>query len=33
MQLTDKTEQFAKITAMQTLNESLQSIGESPIKK
>jgi hypothetical protein len=25
-------EQFAKITAMQSLNESLQSIGESPIK-
>jgi hypothetical protein len=29
----DKTEQFAKITAMQSLNESLPSIGESPIKK
>jgi hypothetical protein len=26
-------EQFAKITAMQSLNESLQSIGESPIEK
>jgi hypothetical protein len=29
----DKIEQFAKITAMQSLNESLQSIGEAPIKK
>jgi hypothetical protein len=29
----DKTEQFARITAMQSLNESLQSTGESPIKK
>jgi hypothetical protein len=29
----DEIEQFAKITAMQSLNESLQSIGESPIKK
>jgi hypothetical protein len=27
------TVQFAKITAMQSLNENLQSIGESPIKK
>jgi hypothetical protein len=26
-------EQFAKITAMQSLNESLQSIGESLVKK
>jgi hypothetical protein len=31
--VTDEIEQFAKITAMQSLNESLQSIGESPIKK
>jgi hypothetical protein len=29
----DEIEQFAKITAMQSLNESLQSIGESSIKK
>jgi hypothetical protein len=29
----DKTEQFAKIAAMQSLNDSLQSIGEPPIKK
>jgi hypothetical protein len=29
----DEIEQFAKITAMQSLNESLQSIGDSPIKK
>jgi hypothetical protein len=29
----DEIEQFAKIIAMQSLNESLQSIGESPIKK
>jgi hypothetical protein len=29
----NKIEQFAKITAIQSLNESLQSIGESPIKK
>jgi hypothetical protein len=29
----DEIEQFAKITAMQSLNESLQSIGESPVKK
>jgi hypothetical protein len=29
----DETEHFAKITAMQSLNESLQSTGESPIKK
>jgi hypothetical protein len=29
----DEIEQSAKITAMQYLNESLQSIGESPIKK
>jgi hypothetical protein len=28
----NEIEQFAKITAMQSLNESLQSIGESPIK-
>jgi hypothetical protein len=29
----DKIEQFARITAMQSLSESLQSIGESPIKE
>jgi hypothetical protein len=29
----DEIEQSAKITAMQSLNESLQSIGESPIKR
>jgi hypothetical protein len=29
----DKTEQFAKINAMQSLNENLQSIGVSPTKK
>jgi hypothetical protein len=29
----DKIEQFSKITVMLSLNESLQSIGESPIKK
>jgi hypothetical protein len=29
----DEIEQFAKITAMQSLNESLPSIDESPIKK
>jgi hypothetical protein len=29
----NEIEQFAEITAMQSLNESLQSIGESPIKK
>jgi hypothetical protein len=29
----DKIEQFAKVTATQFLNESLQSIGESPIKR
>jgi hypothetical protein len=29
----NETEQFAKIIAMQSLNESFQSIGESPIKK
>jgi hypothetical protein len=29
----DEIEQSVKITAMQSLNESLQSIGESPIKK
>jgi hypothetical protein len=30
---TDEIEQFAKITAMQSLDESLQSFDESPIKK
>jgi hypothetical protein len=29
----DEIEQFAKITAVQSLNKSLQPIGESPIKK
>jgi hypothetical protein len=29
----DEIEQFAKVIAMQSLNESLQSIGELPIKK
>jgi hypothetical protein len=29
----DEIEQFANITAMQSLNERLQSICESPIKK
>jgi hypothetical protein len=29
----NEIEQFAKITAMQSLNESLRSIGESSIKK
>jgi hypothetical protein len=29
----DEIEQFARIPAVQSLNESLQSIGESPIKK
>jgi hypothetical protein len=29
----DEIEQFDKITAMQSLNESLQLIGESPIRK
>jgi hypothetical protein len=29
----NEIEQFAKITAMQSLNESSQLIGESPIKK
>jgi hypothetical protein len=29
----DETEQFAKITAMQSLNESFQLIGGSPTKK
>jgi hypothetical protein len=29
----DEIEQFAKITAVQSLNESLQSVGESLIKK
>jgi hypothetical protein len=29
----DEIEQFAKITAMQSLNERLQSIGESPTKR
>jgi hypothetical protein len=29
----DEIKQFAKIAAMQSLNESFQSIGESPIKK
>jgi hypothetical protein len=29
----DEIEQFAKITVMQSLNESLQSIGESTVKK
>jgi hypothetical protein len=29
----DEIEQFAKITAMQSLNESLRSTGESPTKK
>jgi hypothetical protein len=29
----DEIQQFAKITAMQSLNESFQSSGESPIKK
>jgi hypothetical protein len=29
----DAIEQFAKITVIQSLNENLQSIGESPIKK
>jgi hypothetical protein len=29
----DDIEHLAKITAMQSLNESLQSIGEWPIKK
>jgi hypothetical protein len=29
----DEIEQFAKITAMQSLNESLQSIGKSPINR
>jgi hypothetical protein len=29
----DEIEQFAKITEMQSLNKSLQSNGESPIKK
>jgi hypothetical protein len=29
----DETEQYANITAMQSLNESLRLTGESPIKK
>jgi hypothetical protein len=29
----DEIEQFSKIIAIQSLNESLLSIGESPIKK
>jgi hypothetical protein len=29
----DEFEQFGKITAVQSLNESLQSNGKSPIKK
>jgi hypothetical protein len=28
----EETEQLAKITAMQSLNENLQSTGEAPIK-
>jgi hypothetical protein len=31
--VSDEIEHFAKTTAMQSLNESLQSIGELPIKK
>jgi hypothetical protein len=29
----DKIDHFAKITAMQPINESLQSVDESPLKK
>jgi hypothetical protein len=29
----DNSEQFVKITATQSVNESFQSIGKSPIKK
>jgi hypothetical protein len=29
----NEIQQFAKITAVQSLNKSMQSIGESPIKK
>lgn len=33
IKVTDEIEQFAKITAVQSLNGSSQSVGESPIRK
>jgi hypothetical protein len=33
IKVTDEIEQFAKTTAMQSLNGSSQSVGKSPIRK